>query len=585
MNRKFLFILDLVLSISIASFVFYAGAMQIKIDTPDASSDNIAYNEAIKISQGRHKCGIVHITHYPNGHTYVLLPFVKIGLNGKEQLRWVPIACLTLTSGMWLFFLLRKSKAWFPKLIIFSLVLLLLSRPVYLEWLQCLHSQSYNLSIIFLLFIFCSLFQRVKVLLFLVGFVAGWFAYDWLIAETLVVFVARWSYYSTHERNRPLKKWLMAVRDSFVFILGILLAILAHLWQNSIYFGSLERAFKDLFGAAATRAGMEKGAEWNSGYYHYNLPFIKQRNFGNNRLLILNHIWKFFTHKFSIRSIYYVLFGCVLYQTWWLIASKVKRVKWLAIFQLLILISIIISGSCAWYILMPWSACCHVFLHYRHFFTPLLIFVFLLVVLNENRVAELGKRGMLILNFSGIIALSAAYMLWFWDNPKIKANVPRHKLVKNITDNMIRNAKFNLQLKNWEFWNEGKNESENISVVKTENLNTATNALRIENPKAKLMGVQQLIRVVSGEVYRLSASVRSSGNDSSKIFGGRIAFWLPPQKEKQIVWMTDYNKWWGKKLTFTNEVTGKAVVYVHMGYGNVASTGEFTNIRLERITD
>jgi hypothetical protein len=36
---------------------------------------------------------------------------------------------------------------------------------------------------------------------------------------------------------------------------------------------------------------------------------------------------------------------------------------------------------------------------------------------------------------------------------------------------------------------------------------------------------------------------------------------------------------------FTNQVTGMAVVYVHMGYGKVASTGEFSDVRLERIAE
>jgi len=38
-----------------------------------------------------------------------------------------------------------------------------------------------------------------------------------------------------------------------------------------------------------------------------------------------------------------------------------------------------------------------------------------------------------------------------------------------------------------------------------------------------------------------------------------------------------------KELIFTNQVSGIAIVYVHMGYGNVASTGEFANISLKRI--
>ena len=49
--------------------------------------------------------------------------------------------------------------------------------------------------------------------------------------------------------------------------------------------------------------------------------------------------------------------------------------------------------------------------------------------------------------------------------------------------------------------------------------------------------------------------------------------------------MSEYNHWWKKDLIFTNQVSGIATLYVHMGYGGVASTGEFTNIRLELIND
>ena len=98
-----------------------------------------------------------------------------------------------------------------------------------------------------------------------------------------------------------------------------------------------------------------------------------------------------------------------------------------------------------------------------------------------------------------------------------------------------------------------------------------------------MVGIQQIVRMNSNAVYRLSGIARSLGNDKLKNFSRRIAIWLPPQKEKQIVWMSEYNHWWKKELIFTNQVSGIATVYIHMGYGGVASTGEFTNISLERL--
>jgi uncharacterized protein YxeA len=149
--------------------------------------------------------------------------------------------------------------------------------------------------------------------------------------------------------------------------------------------------------------------------------------------------------------------------------------------------------------------------------------------------------------------------------------------------NLLKNGKFGDGMKGWHLWQNAKNTPGNIKVVEVDNNNHFSSALRIENPDKKLLGISQVATLTSGAVYRLSASVRSLGNDKSKIFGGRIAIYLPPQKEKQIVWMSEYNHWWKKELIFTNQVSGIATVYVHMGYGGVASTGEFTNISLEKI--
>jgi|GEM_PF-460161 len=148
--------------------------------------------------------------------------------------------------------------------------------------------------------------------------------------------------------------------------------------------------------------------------------------------------------------------------------------------------------------------------------------------------------------------------------------------------NLLKNGNFDNKLENWSFWQSAKTLSNTVKIISVSG-KKFKNAVRIENPMKKLVGIQQRVRVISNAVYKLSGIARSLGNDKSKIFGGRIALWLPPQKEKQIVWMSEYNNWWKKDLIFTNQVTGIATVYVHMGYGGVASTGEFTNIRLELI--
>ena len=70
---------------------------------------------------------------------------------------------------------------------------------------------------------------------------------------------------------------------------------------------------------------------------------------------------------------------------------------------------------------------------------------------------------------------------------------------------------------------------------------------KIENPIKKMVGVQQIVKLKSNTVYRLSASARSVATNNPKIiFGGRLALWQRGQKEKQIVWMSEYNHCWKK---------------------------------------
>ena len=150
-------------------------------------------------------------------------------------------------------------------------------------------------------------------------------------------------------------------------------------------------------------------------------------------------------------------------------------------------------------------------------------------------------------------------------------------------ENLLKDGQFKSELENWELWQSAKTFPDSVKFINVIGKNFR-NAVRIENPMKKLVGIQQRVTVKSNVVYRLSGTVRSiATNNNDIIFGGRIGFWLPPQKEKQIVWMSEHNKWWEKELIFTNQVTGMATVYVHMGYGGVGSTGEFTNISLEKI--
>jgi len=177
----------------------------------------------------------------------------------------------------------------------------------------------------------------------------------------------------------------------------------------------------------------------------------------------------------------------------------------------------------------------------------------------------------------------------FVANKKEINNIPavakKETPVQKKKTNLLKNGKFGDGMKGWHLWQNAKNTPGNIKVVEVDNNNNFSSALKIDNPDKKLLGISQVATLTSGAVYRLSARVRSLGNNKSKIFGGRIAIYLPPQKEKQIVWMSEYNEFWKKELIFTNQVTGPATVYIHLGYGGVATTGEFAWIELEEMSN
>lgn len=146
-------------------------------------------------------------------------------------------------------------------------------------------------------------------------------------------------------------------------------------------------------------------------------------------------------------------------------------------------------------------------------------------------------------------------------------------------ENLLGNTLSTNSWSPWSLWSAANTYTQCASLV---NYAGSTNAVRIENPYAKLVGLQRTVSLVSGSIYRLSGAVRSvATNDSGTLFGGRIALWLPPQPEQEIVWMSEHNEWWRREKVFTNCVSGVGVVYFHMGYGNISSTGEFVDIRLE----
>jgi len=149
---------------------------------------------------------------------------------------------------------------------------------------------------------------------------------------------------------------------------------------------------------------------------------------------------------------------------------------------------------------------------------------------------------------------------------------------------LIANGDFNRGLKFWEYWKAGREKKDLIQVVKVSQKKYPDYAVRICNPQAKLIGIKQAIRLKQNAVYKLSGKVRSLATINSKVlFGARLAVWRKGYKEAQIKWMTENTNWWNRSIIFTNDVDCVGSLYLSMGYGKVASTGEFANISLKKI--
>jgi len=190
---------------------------------------------------------------------------------------------------------------------------------------------------------------------------------------------------------------------------------------------------------------------------------------------------------------------------------------------------------------------------------------------------ELTNKKMKILTLIIILFVSTACLT----TRTVVGNQPKKSI-----ENLILNGSFTNEKKYWNPWQYANKYSNLVKVVDYKGKSGNYKALRIENPYAKLIGLNQAVKLQENKIYKLSAAARSTvTNSSAIIFGGRVGIRLPHQKERSLIWMTEFNDWWKKGIVITNKFSGTAIVYIDMGYGNVVSTGEFSDVRVEEITN
>lgn len=140
------------------------------------------------------------------------------------------------------------------------------------------------------------------------------------------------------------------------------------------------------------------------------------------------------------------------------------------------------------------------------------------------------------------------------------------------------NGDFNDGTKGWDFWHVSGTEASNL--IERASGDYGSCVVVNGQPGGRLMGMSQAVSVVSGSVYRMSASVKSQDVKEKGFFGARVAFYAPGQKEHQLLWTYATKDWERKDLVFTNNYSGKATFFFHTGYTTNACTAMFKDLSL-----
>jgi hypothetical protein len=399
---------------SISFFALFAitlliGIIHLQNVPTDPSAEKQSVEDAISIANGNHHFGIVQYSHYPNGPIYILVPFFKLNasLRNYETSRFIPLIISAFCFSLFFFFLLQSSKTLLLQAFSLLAYMVFLLQPGILNWFGALHKQAYEMAIVFLILCFGLKYLKVSKIFFLLGFIAGWIGYDFCMLQLFCMSLIRLLYHSnTYENwlNKPLIK--KVISEALFGFAGVVLAIVLHLLQNSLFYGSVNYAMKDLLGAGMVRMYMDNGAVINPEYLnwlkesakHYNNPnpfseggnflTIHIKNFFVNHNLVDGRLYttvfmfyaflKLFSEPFTLIALFLIGFGLLFYLNRPLrknmagIASKM-----LVAFRLnfLVFISLAFLGTISWYIVMKYHA------QFHYHFLPRMYFVLSLLIL------------------------------------------------------------------------------------------------------------------------------------------------------------------------------------------------------------
>ena len=177
---------------------------------------------------------------------------------------------------------------------------------------------------------------------------------------------------------------------------------------------------------------------------------------------------------------------------------------------------------------------------------------------------------------------------WFKGEPTRTRTVPVHRVKRTggARPNMLANGDFGAGLAAWSPWSDAIKCPDVVRCVEITNANGLAHGIVIGNSKGAMVGLKQVVPLESGAVYRLSAVVRAPRGkfEASRMLGARLSCFVPDQPEYDTVWLfDDCDEWTEQEVVFTNAGTQPATVLLHMGYGAAKATGEFADVRLEKV--
>lgn len=366
------------------------GATQVTNWATDNYSDEIMFREMQEVAAGRHRYGIVSITHYPNGPGYLFLPLLKFGVQSDRAVRWVPYTFSILVSAFLIFSLISLPLSRKARALLLSAWLALSLLPGYVYWQGDIHEHSFALSLalasITILLNADSSKKKAPLLIQLgfVGFLSAWMGFDFLPVQCVTTLVVAWIMGQAVQKQASLSSLRWALTTAAVLALGMVLGITSHLWQNALYFDSWAIAWNDLLGSATARAGLDASAQaLNPEYFRGLENALAQTQISSDRLTVTWAMAKEFFLKWG-SPLWTTFFSAVLFLIPMLILGprKERWLRWLKTFSLPLILGLLASVS--WIALMPKHSVAHFHFLPRHFIVGLLSFAIALVASTES---------------------------------------------------------------------------------------------------------------------------------------------------------------------------------------------------------